>query len=268
MSFPGSTARAVAAFLFVPAALLAAEPGMVFIPGGEFSRGRTFKWTDAEVKWYPTAHQDDLPVRLISVDAFYLAESEVTNERYSAYTKATGHRTPYHWKRGQMPAGKEKFPVVNVSWDDATAFCAWEGKRLPSEAEWERAARGVADGRMYPWGDRAPTPADARYNSEGPVAVCTTKKNYFGLCDMIGNVWEWSSDWYDRTYYESAPASNPPGPSKGLYRVLRGGSWFDQPPLFLTNAYRSWARPAERSATIGFRCAEDFPAASRKRIAE
>jgi len=236
----------------------AAEPGMVFIPGGEFSRGRAWESDDFEVKWYPTAHKDDTPVRVIAVDPFYLDEHEVTNAEYAAFTKAAHHRTPYHWKKGQLPEGKEKFPVVNVSWDDAEAYCAFKQRRLPTEAEWERAARGTADRAKFPWGDRAPTSADARFNVESPAAVCGKAKNYFGLCDMIGNVWEWNSDWYGRTYYAEAPDRNPRGPEKGMYRVLRGGSWFDQSGLFLTVAYRSWARPGERSPTIGFRCAANF----------
>lgn len=245
---------------FLPAALHAAEPGMAFIPGGPFQRGRSIRLPDTEVKWYPTAHKDDQPARAITLDPFYLDIAETTNEDYAAFAKATRHRTPYHWRKGQLPEGKEKLPVVNVSWDDATAYCAWRGKRLPTEAEWERAARGNAEGAMYPWGDRPPKATDARYGAETPAPVCTKTKNYFGLCDMIGNVWEWNSDWYGRTYYESSPAQNPAGPETGMYRVLRGGSWFDTPGLFLMVSYRSWARPAERSATIGFRCAKPFPA--------
>lgn len=270
MNFPGFTARvqiAVAgliALLTCQASLPAAEPGMAFIPGGQFTRGRTFDWADAKLKWYPSTHLDDLPVKQIQLDPFYLDEAEVTNEKYAAFAKAANRRTPFHWRNGQTPKDKDKLPVVNVSWDDAAAYCAWEGKRLPTEAEWEHASRGEAEGRMYPWGDKDPTAADARFNSEGPVAVCSKKKNYFGLCDMIGNVWEWCSDWYDRTYYSVSPDKNPQGPEKGKYRVLRGGSWFDQPPLFLTCSYRSWARQAERSETIGFRCAKSFPTSKNK----
>jgi formylglycine-generating enzyme required for sulfatase activity len=267
MSSRGFTAKSVAILIALlgPALLPAAEPGMVFIPGGQFSRGRTFEWADAKVQWYPTSDQDDLPVRSITVDPFYMDEAEVTNQRYAAFAAATHHRTPYQWLHGELPNGKEKYPVVNVSWDDATSFCAWEGKRLPTEAEWERASRGIGDGKMYPWGDRAPTAEDARFNSEGPVDVCSKKRNHFGLCDMIGNVWEWCSDWYERTYYSVAPEKNPTGPATGLYRVLRGGSWFDQPPLFLTCSYRSWARQAERSATIGFRCVKSFSKSAPQR---
>lgn len=237
---------------------------MVFVPGGEYTRGRSFDWKDADVQWYPTAHQDDRPARVVRIDPLYMDTAEVTNEKYSRFVKAAAHRAPYHWIKGVVPHDKSTLPVVNVSWDDATAYCKWETKRLPTEAEWERAARGGNEKGMYPWGDRAIAAKDARYNSDSPAPVCSKEKNYLGLCDMIGNVWEWTADWYDRTYYESSPTENPPGPEKGIYRVLRGGSWFDQPPLFLTVSYRSWARPAERSATIGFRCAKDFPGRTKR----
>ncbi|MBV8818530.1 MAG: SUMF1/EgtB/PvdO family nonheme iron enzyme, partial [Acidobacteriaceae bacterium] len=204
------------------------------------------------------------PARKISVDPFFMDVAEVTNQRYAAFVNATGHRAPYGWKNGQMPEAHENYPVVDVSWDDARDFCAWEGKRLPTEAEWERAARGKEEGRMYPWGDREITSKDAVYNRvDGPQPVCSKEKNDFCLCDMIGNVWEWCSDWYGQHYYDEAPGRNPPGPEKGLYRVLRGGSWFDVPPLFLTTSYRSWARQSERSPTIGFRCVKNASSNTR-----
>ena len=176
--------------------------------------------------------------------------------------KATRHRAPYHWVKGQLPAGKEKHPVVNVSWDDAVAFCAWDGR---SGCRPKPSGNGPAaesrKAQMYPVGrprDHAEGRAFRRRRIPTPVCGDRTR-NYFGLCDMIGNVWEWTSDWYLRTYYKESPPDNPPGPPKGMYRVLRGGSWFDEPPLFLTCSYRSWARPAERSPTVGFRCAKSFP---------
>jgi formylglycine-generating enzyme required for sulfatase activity len=236
---------------------------MVFIPGGEYLRGRTYEWADYNLGYYPRPNQDDRPTRVIYIDPFYMDESEVTNEQYAAFVKATGHRAPYHWVKGKFAEGKQKHPVVNVSWDDAAAYCAWQGKRLPTEAEWERACRGIGEAQMFPWGDRNPTSKDAHYGAESPEAVCGKERSYFGLCDIIGNVWEWCSDHYGRTYYQEAPARNPKGPPEGLYRVLRGGSWFDQPPLFLTCAYRSWARQAERSPTIGFRCVKGFPLPTR-----
>jgi formylglycine-generating enzyme required for sulfatase activity len=247
-------ARCVPA-VFWAAVAIAADSGMVAIPGGGFQRGRSYEWDDYKVAYYPRPNQDDTPVRTIHLDPFAIDKSEVTNRQYAAFVKIAGHRAPFHWKKGAAPEGKDQHPVVNVSWDDAAAYCAAAGKRLPTEAEWERAARGGEEAKMFPWGDRAPTIKDAHYGSQDTVEVCSKPPNGFGLCDMIGNVWEWVSDRYGRTYYAEAPEQNPQGPAGGLYRVLRGGSFFDDPPLFLTTAYRSWARPAERSSTIGFRCA-------------
>jgi formylglycine-generating enzyme required for sulfatase activity len=246
-----------ASLLFlVPA--LAGEPGMVFIPGGEFRRGRSHSLPDDGLKWYPTLVQDDRPVRAVFIDPFYLDEHEVTNAQYAEFVKATKHQPPYNWPGGRYPDGQDQIPVVDVSWDDAAGYAEWAGKRLPTEAEWERACRGLVEGSKYPWGAAEPDRKRARYDGrDGPGPVCSVPKNYFGLCDMAGNVWEWVSDWYDRTYYQRAPERNPPGPEKGLYRVLRGGSWADV-AKYLTCANRSWARPGERSPNIGFRCAKSF----------
>ncbi len=247
----------VAAALFLLSAW-AGEPGMVFIPGGDYLRGRSHSLPDDGLKWFPTLLKDDRPVRRITVSPFYMDEHEVTNAEYAAFVAATGHRAPYNWPEGKVPAGKDRYPVVDVSWDDAAAYAAWAGKRLPTEAEWERACRGLAEGGKYPWGDRNPTRQDARFDVlEGPAEVCELKRSYFGLCDIVGNVWEWCADWYDRRYYEHAPDHNPQGPETGMYRVLRGGSWADE-IKYLTCAYRSWARPAARSPNIGFRCVKSF----------
>ena len=257
-SRPGRLRACATLFFCLLSLLRAAEPGMVFIPGGEFQRGRSHALADDDLKWYPTLMKDDRPVRAIHVGPFYLDEHEVTNEQYAAFVKATGHRPPYNWPKAEIPKGKEKFPVVDVSWDDAAAYTRWAGKRLPTEAEWERACRGLDVGKKYPWGDQNPTNKDARFNTfEGPVEVCKFKPNYFGLYDMAGNAWEWCADWYEKDYYQRAPGKNPLGPESGMYRVLRGGSWADV-TKYLTCANRSWARPAERSPNIGFRCAKSF----------
>jgi formylglycine-generating enzyme required for sulfatase activity len=252
--------------LFTASALLclpwfsagAAEPGMVFIPAGDFLRGRSHALPDDGLKWFPTLLKDDQPVRSITVAAFYLDEHEVTNAQYAVFVEKTGHRAPYNWPKGRVPEGKGELPVVDVSWDDAAAYARWSGSRLPTEAEWERACRGIAEKAKYPWGDREPTHEDARFDVlDGPGAVCRSSKNGFALCDMAGNVWEWSADWYEKDYYQRAPEHDPQGPETGMYRVIRGGSWADI-PKYLTCAYRSWARPAERSPNIGFRCAKSF----------
>jgi len=255
--------RPFTASLLVCVAALAAEPGMVFIPAGDYVRGRSHKLPDDNLKWYPTLVKDDRPVRGIYLDAFYLDEHEVTNAEYAAFVKGTRHRPPYNWPGGEIPPGKAALPVVDVSWEDAAAYAKWPGKRLPTEAEWEHACRGLAAGAKYPWGERNPTTKDARFNGlEGPGEVCKFPKNYFGLCDIAGNVWEWCADWYDKDYYEKSPERNPPGPETGMYKVLRGGSWADV-AKYLTCANRSWARPGERSPNIGFRCAKAFPAQRR-----
>jgi formylglycine-generating enzyme required for sulfatase activity len=202
--------------------------------------------------------QDDRPVKRSYVDAFYLDEHEVTNAQYTRFVQATGHPAPYNWPGGHLPAGEDDVPVVDVSWEDAAAYTRWGVKRLPTEAEWERACRGLAEGRKYPCGDDKPTRRDAHFDTiEGPGAVCVFRRNYFCLCDMAGNVWEWCSDWYEKDYYARAPERNPLGPETGLYHLLGSGTWADQ-AKYLTCANRSRARPAERSPNIGFRCAKSF----------
>lgn len=241
----------------------AQQPGMVFVPGGDFLRGRTHDWPDTRLKWYPNPLKDDVPVGPVVLDAFWMDRAEVTNREYLEFVRAAGHRTPFHWIDGAPGTHAFEQPVANVSWGDAAAYCEWVDKRLPTEAEWEKACRGGRESQMYPWGDDEPTEELARFGapSDGPVDVCRKTKNDLGLCDMSGNVWEWTADWWSRTYYAEAPEVNPKGPMEGQYRALRGGSWFDKKnSLFLTCSYRSWARPAERSPTIGFRCAKSASA--------
>jgi formylglycine-generating enzyme required for sulfatase activity len=256
------TLRRFTANLLLGAAIAAAQPppGMVFIPGGDFRRGRTHKLPDDGLKWWPELLTDDRPVRKITIGPFYLDKHETTTAEYAKFVKATRRKPPYNWGRSEPPAGNEAHPVSGVSWYDAEAYCKWAGKRLPTEAEWERAARGLAEGAKYPWGERNPTKKDARYDTvEGPGPVGQFPPNSFGLYDIAGNVWEWCSDWYAREYYASAPDNNPEGPAEGQYKVIRGGSWADV-AKYLTSAYRSWARPAEETPTIGVRCAASFGA--------
>jgi formylglycine-generating enzyme required for sulfatase activity len=234
---------------------------MVFIPGGEYKRGRSHPLPDDHLKWYPTLMKDDRPVRVIHVDPFYMDVREVSNADYEKFVRATGHEPPYHWPSGKIPEGKHDHPVANVSWLDASAYAKWAGKRLPTEAEWERACRGLSEGAIYPWGDAKPTAERARFNTvDGPGRAAQCQATSFGLFDMAGNVWEWCLDWYERTYYERAGDRNPTGPTQGMYRVIRGGSWADE-EKYLTCANRSWARPKERSPNIGFRCVKSFSGA-------
>jgi formylglycine-generating enzyme required for sulfatase activity len=224
-------------FIFRPVDM---EGYWVTIPAGEFQMG-------SEVG-YP----EEQPVHIVYLDTFELGRYEITNRQYIQCVKASicdGIT--------DISAGRELHPVARVSWGDAKKFCEWVGGRLPTEAEWEKAARGT-DERSYPWGDDPPTPGLLNYNSA--VSGTTPVGNYpdgvspYGLFDMAGNVWEWVNDWYSNTYYQISPTSNPLGPEIGQYRVLRGGSWLDNEyRVFLYHRARS--SPEYADFNFGFRCA-------------
>ncbi len=234
----------------------AAEPeGMALIPAGPFSMGRTKDTADDKTSMRPMILRDDRPVHRVNLDAFYLDKQEVTQEQYALFASATKHRVPYHWQEGKVPPGAGQFPVYNVDYDDAAAYCKWAGKRLPTEAEWEKAARGKLDGQNFPNGDTL-APEGARFNTPyGPGDVGKYPPNGYGLFDMAGSLSEWCSDWLERDYYEKSPASNPRGPEVGKYRIIRGGSWADGSKR-LTVFFRNWVRPNQRTPNIGFRCAQ------------
>ena len=230
---------------------------MALIPVGEFTMGRSKTTPDDETGMRPLILRDDRPTHIVQLDAFYLDRREVTHAEYATFLEETGRDTPYHWLDGSLPEGQEEFPIYNVDWADASAFCAWAGKRLPTEAEWERAARGGLEGADYPWGDEKATPDRAHYGTDaGPGPVGGLEPNAFGLHDMAGGVAEWTSDWFERTYYESSPAKNPQGPAEGQYKVIRGGAWSDGPRR-VTVFFRNWVRPNQTTPNLGFRCAKD-----------
>lgn len=226
---------------------------MVSIPAG------TFKMGSPEGK----GRADEWPQREVHLDAFAIDQVEVTNERYLAFVKATGHRNPPNpYASGLLVSatGIEQLPVVQVTWYDAKAYCSWAKKRLPTEAEWEKSARG-ADGRLFPWGDDPPSATravfDIEWNGEQtmrPVGTMPGGDSPFGVKDMSGNAREWVEDWYDPDYYKLAPTRNPKGPAKGVVRSIRGGSWHS--PLWdIGTASRGRGGFALQTHGTGFRCA-------------
>ncbi|MBI5650031.1 MAG: SUMF1/EgtB/PvdO family nonheme iron enzyme [Chloroflexi bacterium] len=222
---------------------------MILVPPGEFVMGQV--------------GISDAPPHKVYLDAFYIARQLVTNAEYKKFLDATGHRASQHWSNGQIPAGKENHPVIYVTRDDAVAYCNWAGARLPTEAEWEKAASwddAKKVKRVYPWGDTFD--ANKCNSSESKIGDTTPVGKYsphgdspYGIADMAGNVWEWCADWYDENYYRNSPARNPTGPDSGQYHGLRGGSWFNLQDG-TRSAVRNRYKPGNLYFYIGIRCAE------------
>ena len=220
---------------------------MVLISAGEFIMGSNERW------------DDESPEHIASTEAFYIDLHEVTNSDYKSFVNAMKHEAPYHWPDGDIPKGKEKHPVVYVNWFDARDYCEWQGKRLPNEQEWEKAARGE-DGLIYPWGnewslEKSNNPYKYSTGTK-PVGSYANGKSPYGLYDMSGNVWEWVD-----SYYLPHPGNTV---QRAEYsrekRILKGGSWFDclsygcglSAPTF----NRSFFTPEVRNNSFGFRCAK------------
>ena len=237
-------------------------PGMVLVPASEFTMGST-----------ENGMGDETPVHKVWLDAYYIDVFPVTNQQFRKFVLATGHIEPAFWDDDNFNQPDQ--PVVGVTFYDALAYCRWAGKRLPTEAQWEKAAKGPVH-RMYPWGGFLPNAgglwwANLHYQGfsadadgfaftspvgyyNGSHSGTGDAKSPYGCYDMSGNVWEWCSDWYDPQYYSVSPYRNPAGPESGEYKVIRGGSW-DSPEWDVRCSCRNWFSPLDLSNFIGFRCA-------------
>ena len=227
---------------------------MILIPSGSFLMG------SGKAEGRP----DEKPQKTIHLDAYSIDAFEVTNKRYLAFIHKTGRKeppNPYSEKKLSEEAGVDSMPVVQVTWYDAVDYCRWAGKRLSTEAEWEKAARGVK-GAAFPWGEESPGTIKANYkrswdgiNTLWPVGSHPKASSPFGVHDMAGNVREWVRDWYAPDYYQTGPTRNPLGPKEGILKVIKGGSW---------HSFIGDIRPASRGKGgfalktdgIGFRCAK------------
>ena len=226
------------------------QPRIARIPAGFFLMGSE------------TGQDNERPVHRVWLDEFSLAECQVTHAEYAQFLLATGHAQPPHWSDPNFSSPEQ--PVVAVSWFDAAAYCEWlsgatgHAYRLPTEAEWERAARGGIEQNEYPWGNGSPE-ALPNYSGRwrtGPEPVGGAERNAYGLCDIGANVHEWCADWFSADYYGASPDRNPQGPATGTRRASRGGSWRHYTKVSRCAA-RSSIPPEFQYADYGFRVACD-----------
>ncbi len=226
---------------------------MVYVPAGEFLMGS--KDTDPGASNY----ENEKPQHTVYLDAFWIDQTEVTNAMYAQCVKADVCLRPYPTESNTHPfyygnPQYDRYPVIYVSWDDAQTYCSWAGKRLPTSAEWEKAARGT-DGRLYTWGDQNPSPKRGNYSSNDtmPVGSFPRGASPYGALDMGGNVAEWVVDWYADDYYQYSPRDNPTGPATGDYKFVRGGAW-NHSSTAMRTAYAWGVPPDVWQDWIGFRC--------------
>jgi formylglycine-generating enzyme required for sulfatase activity len=259
----------------------------VFVPGGNFKMGSDFIssgyfWED--------------PIHTVFLDPYWIDQTEVTNVMFAAFVTQSGYQTEAEktgssivfipdtgkewtirgadWQHPQGPdsslSNLGQHPVVQISWNDALAYCKWAGRRLPTEAEWEKAARGT-NSRTFPWGNEFDGTRlnfadinlnvgwgnknfDDGFQFTSPVGNYPSGASPYGALDMAGNVWEWVNDWGSEVYYQSSPSDNPGGPDSGIFRIYRGGSWQD-PSDGNRTAFRGWIAPTDAKNTHGVRCA-------------
>ena len=246
----------------IPAEIQIPE-GMVYIPAGAFIMG-----SDPDVDPMTDA-LDELPQHKVFLDAYFIDKHEVSNADYTQFVEATGHRNSIFWDNPKFNHPDQ--PVVGVTWGDAAAYAEWVGKRLPTEAEWEKAARGT-DGRIWPWGDEF-DPTKCNFDDEGkfdghldgfamaaPVDSFAQGESPYGARNMVGNVAEWVADWFDAEYYAVSPAENPKGPpTSGMgKKSWRGASWFAGSEQ-MRCAFREYDDIVASGQILGFRCAMDAP---------
>jgi iron(II)-dependent oxidoreductase len=242
---------------------------MVLVPAGSFIMG-------SDKRMDRNAYRTELPQRRVYLDAFEIDKYEVTNLQYLKFVLATGRNPQIDWRYdgGNFQESMAHHPVMHVSWYDADAYCRWAGKRLPTEAEWEKAARGT-DGRIFPWGNAPAGLSRANFGRSGlsgpvrdrperlllypPIIAVDRYENSvspYGVHQMLGNVAEWVADWYDKDYYAVSPDRNPKGPEQGTQKAFRGGGWIDSTTT-MRAAMRNGADPNTKMNWLGFRCARD-----------
>lgn len=232
---------------------------VVSIPAGEFVMG------------YDGSEENQKPAHAVLLKAYHIDKYEVSNTQYRAFVNATSAQAPRYANDSNLNQPNQ--PVVGVTWAEARDYCTWAGLRLPTEAEWEKAARGM-DERLYPWGNSLPDgtlanfadknadldwrdlSVDDGYGFSAPVGSYASGASSYDVYDLSGNVWEWVSDWYDPDYYKQSPAENPIGPSQGANRVIRGGSWYSRVTA-LGATFRTLHEPGHGTLYVGFRCARD-----------